>query len=278
LKKHSYADTDDKKELRSQAAQSYNDYIKNGVRVGDSSIMYQGLKKRLLSGFPELTSKDHPDVQSCFGDAEAVALRIQLRKPKARMYSIHGLKMKRAAAEAKRCNYKHRFYKRKGMCVPLVKLAIEHPDLMFTDRQKEMSEPETVLGPKFSMYYDQDEMCFKRSKQSLQILGRKGSPISAPTPNAELYGVICTITQQKPNQSLRDEDLGREVLKIFEGLSEEERRFFKKEVQDHIKRAAKQDKNLQRDLENGLGSPEGGYVLVQRAWKKSAVVRSILTA
>lgn len=273
-------ESDEQKTVFQKTAEAFSQQMKSGARIGDSNALYQGLRRIVISGFPEIPERLHGDVQSCFGDAEAVLLQTMLAGVPVRYRSGHASKMRNALSNAKRGFYYARVSKRRGITSPLVKLAMDHKDLIFTQRQKQMAEPGTVLGPRFSLYFDTEDYEFKLSKQALQILGLKGCPVVVPTPNAELYGALCVFTGRNPGAGakLSDEKLGEEVIRIFNGLKECEQDWFRGLIDKHIARAREQDKNLRRDLEKALDAPEGGYVVAYRAWKNSPVVQSLINA
>lgn len=273
-------DSEEKKALLHKTAQTYDQYLKSGGQIGDSTALYQGLRRIVVSGFPEIPKDRQSSVQSCFGDAEAVLLQRMLAGIPVKYQSAHASKMKIALANAKRGFYYARVSKHRGIPTPLVRLALDHKDLIFSPRQRQMAEPGTVLGPRFSIFFDVDDYCFKRSKQALQILGLKGSRTVAPSPNAELFGALCVFTKRsaKAGANLNDKKLGEEVIRMFNELNDHDKAWFKGLIEEHMRRAKRQDRNLLKDLEKSLDAPEGGYVVAYRAWDNSSVVQSLINA
>jgi len=266
-------------EMRAKAALAYHSFFKTAVKNGDPEALVSGLRDRILLGFPRIKEELRDDVQAIFGDCEAVALQTLMDiDPSFRFRSNHGRKIRIAVGRSKCHDYNHSSYYSKSLVVPLTRLALENPELIFTRRQRELAREGQTLGPRFSI--KKHDETISRSGQALQVLSvSEDGTITVPSINLEVLKALATMNNENIDWAkvpVGDSYIQRKATQLYERLHNVDKIRFRKLVKGHIRRCKQGEKTFRQELREVLNGQDNAWEAVHQAWKQSDLVRLLL--
>lgn len=263
---------------RARAALAYHEFFKTAVKNGEPEALISGLQQRILLGFPRIKEELQDNVQAIFGDCEAVVLQtIMDIDPNFRFRSNHGRKMRIAVGRAKCHDYNHSSYYSRSLVVPLTRLALENPELIFTKRQRELAQEGQTLGPRFSL--QKHDETISRSGQALQVLSLEDGKLEVPSVSLEVLKALATISEDEIDWAkipVSESYLESKAMQLFERLNTVDKIRFRKNVRGHLRRCRQGEKTFRQELREALRGQDKAWEAVHQAWAKSKLVRRLL--